>query len=309
VIYRVNKNIAVIAGIPVPGLSAKIESKGVPIPVFGQVPTVNLAAEGSLLRFEGGLALRVSSELAIGLMLKYQNTNFDVVVKDESDQDVVDFTGSAGLVQVKLGGSFKVSPKLRIFAASTVFDRSAQDFDFDLQLGSGTTSDTSPSTASTEPTFLKDATLGLQMRLKRGITVFAEGTYEAPIANPRFSLADLAEEEVDAGPVVAARAGAVMKISPKLKALVGGAFHPSGVGPGVAGGAPTGYGVFDFSIPALTGEKVKPFWQAGGGVQIKVGRKTRYLRKKIKGKSRTIKRTNYRGTVSVGAALRKTSDF
>ncbi len=308
IIYRVNKTIAVFAGIPIPGLSATIKTGGVPIPIFGQAPVVSLEAEGSLLRFEGGLAVKVNSKIALGLMLKYQNTKFDVIVRDETDQDVINFTGSAGLVQVKLGGSIKVSPKLRVFAASTVFDGSSQNFEFDLELGSNTPADSSPATDTGDPTIFKDATLGVQFKLNPKTIFFLEGTYEAPIKNPRFSLVDLAEEEVDAGPVFAVRGGGAMKVSSKLLVMGGGAFHPSGVGPGVAGESPTGYGIFDFSIPAITGEKVKPFWQVGAGVELKVGKKTQYYRKKSRGKkSRTVKKTRYRGSVSIGAAFRKTS--
>jgi hypothetical protein len=308
VVYRLNKKFALIFGVPIPGLSAKIQSNGVPIPVFGQTPTVNLEAEGTLIRIEAGAAMRLSDKVALGLLVKYQNTAFDVLVKDDSDQDVIDFTGSAGLVQVKLGGRLSISPKLKVYAATTVFDSSSQQFDFDLQLGSNAAADTSPQTDAAEPTIFKDATLGAQMKLKKGISVFLEAAYEAAIAAPRFSLTDLAEQEVDSGPVVAVRGGASMKLSPSLALLGGGAFHPSGVGPGKAGEAPTGYGIFDFSIPALTGEKVKPFWQAGAGVALKFGKKTRYLRQKSgRKRSRTIKRSTYRGEVSIGAALRKTS--
>ena len=135
-VYRLNKNFALIVGIPIPGLSATLTSSGVPIPIFGQAPTVNLEAKGSLVRIEAGLAMRLSKKIAVGLLVKYQNTAFDVLVKDESDQDVIDFTGSAGLVQLKLGGRMNISPKLKVYAATTVFDRSSQQFDFDLQLSS-----------------------------------------------------------------------------------------------------------------------------------------------------------------------------
>jgi hypothetical protein len=260
-----------------PGIELPVQIKKIPLIVMKTQNFVDITGAATVTGFASMMAgFRFTNTFGVGVGGSYGGADIEAkMTPSEGGPALVTITGSASVANATAGARWDMIPgRISIGAAFGLINVTNLDLKIEsplMQEGEGASGvGESKPIAVANP--LDSVLAGVQVALTPSFRILADVQFNrAPQDSEGFSIVELRQKKRDVHDVLAARAAAIIGITPSGSVLLGYKNQPASVGPGTPGeDGLNGFGTIDViqTFIPMIGEELKPYWQVSGGAQF-----------------------------------------